>query len=645
MTTAYGRLLFRGAVASIISMCLCCSLQPKPLASSTSPLASSSTAIPPHEGTNATGAPRLPPTVAASSSQESTAVVAIENAPCEQIKAQLDQLTPEQRSRALAKMCGIFEEKKGPTEDDLRRERASGLEQLNRRFRPVLAKRTTYRAKAKPVLVVHLYLGDGWGCAQLHDDSTYCWQASPPGTQVATIKAEHVPWLDDRSLGAGPDRICTREVGYDYRCWRAPEFMSLDRTWRKPDPKSVNPNMTWVVSTHGGDSLVDGQPVSHGAWHGCSSSWCWNPAAPQSVVKLCRVGGTVIPCAGVDEATLREFDDRPNLGSSIVGDLFACRRWNDKLECLGASRDGFFGTAEECPKELFTSWPTKSGPVAAPNAKCANKPVRVGSSRFFGDEASASSRGICIGDQDVNTHNEDGSLKVKYHCFGAVTPFQPGLSSIQLGLGDEPSACALNTAGEVLCWGHGYTNSSARSVSIEFAIPKSDPIVAWQGKGRFHTSCQNHRNCTKSAPPLPACREGLKPLRLSDVFKRAEELKDTSLALSGTLGMSDVVSDQDAIQCGPYEADGITPDVKRGGGFGDDYCCIEAHGPVVVADSNGYLPLEGILCSGDRSQMCCNIPVLGQRVVVTGTLVWRDYVAMLGPSWALADPEICQLNP
>ena len=596
--TAQGHRLFRGAVVGFTCLCLC-------LASAAEP----------------------------------------QSVRCNLPKAQLEKLTPEQ----LPKGCDIVDNDSGekkeqePTQDDLRRERAFSLEQLQApHFRPVVAKPTGYRAKAKPISVNQLYLGDGWGCARLHDEATYCWQVPAPGTHTGPVKAEHIAWLDDQHMGVGSDRICTRELRNEYRCWRAPEFMALPHTWRKPDLKSVAQNLTWGITNENGDSLVDRQPVTHGAWHGCSGGWCWNPLEPQSVVKLCRAGSTVVPCSGVNEATLREFDERPNVGDHIVGDLFACRRWNDKLECLGASRDGFFGSAAECPRELFTSWPTIAGPVVAPNAKCARKPVRVGKGRFLGNDASASPRGICIGSEDVS-----GAAGIDYQCFGAVTPIQPGLTSIQLGLGDEPSACALDPAGNVLCWGHGYTESAKgnKSVSIEFDIPKSGPIVAWQGSGKFHAGCQIERNCTRSAAPLPVCAPGLASLSLSNVFKRMEELKDNPVSVAGTLGISGVVSDQVGMQCGPYESDGITPDIKRGGGFGNDYCCQEAHGPIVVTASNGFLPLEGVMCSGDRSRLCCNVAVLGQKVIVTGTLVWRDYVAMLGPSWALSNPEICEIHP
>ncbi len=557
---------------------------------------------------------------------------------CKAVMAHLNQIPAEHRASSLAKACGI---PIVPNDDQLRTERMRSLQDLVRHdFHPLVATPIAYRAGARPILVERIELGDGWGCARLHDHATYCWQVPEVGTKPGPIKAVHIPWLDDQWIGFGPDRICTRELRNEFRCWRAPEFMSFPRTWSKPSSQVLDPKLSWeVLQPVNRTQMRDLQPVAHGPWHGCSASWCWGSEKPDLEAKFCRAGDTVVPCSLVRKDVLQAFDDRPNIGDSIVGDLFACRRWNDQLECLGANRDGWFGTAAECPPELLTSWPTAAGPLQAPHAKCAREPVRVGTGSFSGNNASASPRGVCIA-------KEGDSPSVSIECFGAIKPVEPGLTSIVLAPSDEPSACAVTKAGGVRCWKHGYTGAAGgkASVPIEFDIPRSGTILAWQGKGRFHADCLIDRNCTKATQVLPICDAKQGPLELSDVFMRAEALNGTRIVVTGALGISDVISDQVGMECGPYEADGMTPDESRGGGHGSDYCCQEAQGPVVLATRNGYLPLEGVLCSGDRSRMCCNVPARGQKVLVTGTLVWRDYVQSLGPSWALAQPEICEVR-
>jgi hypothetical protein len=556
---------------------------------------------------------------------------------CEGIMFDWKGLSEKQREALHQKFCRPSPTEAGtnavsPERLEWRRDRAESRPH----FQPYFAKPIGRRAGARPINAAHLYLGDGWGCAEVHDQSLYCWETPKQVPQTGTsIQAVHVPWLDGQPwIGAGPDRICTSD-GAGSRCWRAPQFLNLPRTWQRSDPSTLAADLSWYFDKYGTHVEIDRTPVKHGAWHGCSQHWCWGAAEPPTSIKLCQAGALVMPCSIVPQVTLAEFEKWPSSGSPIVGDLFACNR-RDGLECLGASRDGFFGTAEECPPELFTAWPTAAGPVAAPHAKCSRKRVRIGgTSVFFGNDASASPRGLCLDDPDELRRDP-------FKCFGLFDNPDPSMQVV-VGLGDEPSACGITDAGKVVCWGAGYTREHEPPIAIEFDVPKSRRAVAWDGKGPYHRDCAINRNCTKTVSPLPTCVQSQVRVSLTTLLDNPEQLEGKRVTVTGRLGLSSIVSNQVYVWCGPFEKDGVTPDIKRGGGYAD-FCCLEAHAPIVVTSGHDYLPLEHLNCTGDTSRVCCNLPVLGQNVEVTATLAWRDYVLDLGPSWVLAQPEICEVR-
>src|SRR6185295_8018623 len=84
---------------------------------------------------------------------------------------------------------------------------------------------------------------------------------------------------------------------------------------------------------------------------------------PQSLV----VAGDLFTCAMAAPAARAT---PAASGAVATGDVTA-------LSCWGASRDGFFGAAADCPGRLRDAWPTRAGPVVAPRAACASAPIAV----------------------------------------------------------------------------------------------------------------------------------------------------------------------------------------------------------------------------------------------------------------------------
>lgn len=500
------------------------------------------------------------------------------------------------------------------------------------------AKPAEYRDDAKPPSASRIRLGDGWGCAELADRSYYCWEA-PSGDvrSRAPVLANHVAWLDDTRTSAGPDRICRRNVD-GARCFRAPEFMrdrgSLART---PGSQASDNEASWALPAADlRDPLVDATPVQHGAFRGCSDGLCWGPqdGAPAASpdLKLCRHQQLVVPCAVAESQALSEFHRLGLNGPTMIGDLFGCARTHRGLLCIGASRDGLFGTQAACPPELRSAWPTATGTVPAPMARCSRTPVPLRSGPTFGNKDSAGPRGVCA---EELTSSSKGLLESlahphwpELHCFGAVWLPKLLLSQVEVGLGDEPSACGIDRKGQVHCWGARYSERGHAARPIEFVVPKAPAMVVGVA-GPFRHSCGINRNCGRSAESLSRCRPGTPNRTVHDVFEAAESLEGQIVAVRGELGVANISQAHDAIVCD--------------GGEGS-YCCASGAAQVVVRDQARQLFIEGSTCTGDISRLCCNRGALGQPVIASGRLTWRRWVEGAGEAWTLAEPELCEVD-
>ena len=382
-----------------------------------------------------------------------------------------------------------------------------------------------------------------------------------------------------------------------------------------------------------------------GTWHGCVSTQdgktaCWgrNDVGQLGHVSpdTCRVGGATVACTRSPRETAA-----PKRGGLIAGDQYTCAA-GDGLWCWGGSRDGVFGTAAACAPAVRLAWPTRAGPVAAPNATCAPVPVRVPgfsdadagrpspawqnarrfvkTSRGF-EQFSVGPRGVC------------GVAYGKARCRGAVpTPVMPAgspedLAGVVVSAGDRPSACAnAEQRRKVICWGAGYSPESdpARPVEIDFAEGTSSgaPVVDFPPRppaGEWPRQCLVHRACPEAPPPLPTCAARADTPAWADLRPRAAGLVGTRISVRGALAVGRPIRG-----CASHD------------------CCqsIGERGIVVGVtdlDADGALSLAGLSCKGDDSRLCCSAPAYGQQVRVEGKLARSgrsDYV--------LQSPQICQ---
>ena len=215
-----------------------------------------------------------------------------------------------------------------------------------------------------------------------------------------------------------------------------------------------------------------------------------------------------------------------------------------------------------------------------------------------------------------------------------------------VGLGDEPNACGVTSQGQVYCWGAEYSLDAARTraVPVRFDVPTRGATAVWTGKGPFHRDCGIFRNCARTSQALPACPSTTADAGMSQVLASAEGLEGQVITVQGVLVLANILSDWVGVSCGPFLADGMTPDRARGGGSGD-FCCLQAKAPIAVSDGEDQLVIEDMMCGGDSSRLCCNIPVLGQRVAATGKLSFRSSIrGVVDRGWVLTEPRLCEVR-
>lgn len=508
---------------------------------------------------------------------------------------------------------------------------------MNGRVGALTATPVAYRPEAKPLPAVKIHLGDGWGCAVLADRSSYCWES--PASDLGSggpILAQHVAWLDDKRTSSGPDRICSRDLD-GARCFRGPEFIRNRESLAQEPRDRASDDTSWALTLTGWKStLIDPTPVRHGAFRGCSEGLCWGPrnAPPgaSSELRICHHNELAAPCEVAGSAELAAFYELGINGPTMIGDLFGCSRTHRGLLCIGASRDGLFGTQAACPPQLLSAWPTATGTVAAPNARCSRTPTPLKGGPTFGNNESAGPRGVCVEELTSRLNGLQGLWTEanwpKLECFGAVWLPKLALSQVQVGLGDEPAACGIDRQGQVHCWGARYSERGRPARPIEFAIPTGPAMVVGVA-GPFHARCGFNRNCGRNAEKFPPCAQGVPSRTVHGVFDDPKSLEGQVLTVRGELGVANISGGESAIVCE--------------GGQGS-FCCGSGSAQIAVRDESSQLIIEGLTCTGDISRLCCNRAPLGQPVLVSGRLTWRGWVEGLREVWTLAAATVCEVN-
>ncbi|MGH7272671.1 MAG: hypothetical protein ACREJ3_19750, partial [Polyangiaceae bacterium] len=129
--------------------------------------------------------------------------------------------------------------------------------------------------QSSPSRATSVILGEGWGCAAFRSEAGatwQCWEAGP------APRAWSVPWLKNRSITSGPDRVCEfARPGLTFRCWQRPargdvEGRELPASWEWLNPNHAAWNDALSRSDRIGATFVGG---TFGCVQGTKSGSVW----------------------------------------------------------------------------------------------------------------------------------------------------------------------------------------------------------------------------------------------------------------------------------------------------------------------------------------------------------------------------------
>jgi hypothetical protein len=494
---------------------------------------------------------------------------------------------------------------------------------------------------AQPAHATGVIVGEGWGCAPFGTPAEVTWQCwDAPGPGSGSPRAWTVPWLKNRALQAGPDRVCEfARPALTLRCWHRPmrgegEGRELPANWEWLNPnhtkwedsysrsdrvalalvggtfaclQATNHDSVWCLGDNGFGQLGGSSPipapdapaedpafVQHlwpawslavGTWHACAM------AAPRGLAQ-----GGHIACWGrgdagqlgarapdrcvVDGATI-PCARSPQHGPDFT-DAMAVLRAGDLFTCL-SNRDGI--SCWGASRDGFFGEPG-SCPETLRNAW----PTLQGSVQA--PLATCSLEPVRI--PNVTGFQQSFQVAPRGLCFddhdrgvqclgGIRTPRGGVGRAMTMSPGRDASACGLRDGG-VVCWGEAYSASSALDVPVPVVFEPFAPIRETAVSGPSDSSgwsagCLIRQGCAFGPAPLSPCAPSVKSRAWSEVLPEADTLAGQVVSVRGPLGVGMVFS----TMMGCSASDGRA-------------CCNHAGGPVVMGGSRDAGARGLLLC-------------------------------------------------
>jgi len=149
------------------------------------------------------------------------------------------------------------------------------------------------------------------------------------------------------------------------------------------------------------------------------------------------------------------------------------------------------------------------------------------------------------------------------------------------------------------------------------------PPAKPRAKQDWQANCRIQKKCLPEPQAIPACDANVPQRPWVDVVSEGEALLGKEVAVSGTIGLS-LLKKTGSGACPPGA------------------CCHTLEMQIVlVGEPAGSLPLNGLVCSGDDSALCCSVPAEGESVVARGRL---QKGAPGVSKWRLNDPQLCLID-
>ena len=532
-----------------------------------------------------------------------------------------------------------------------------------------------------PPIAMSVVVGEGWGCAGFGSEggtTWQCWEAS--GGSPQGPRAWIVPWLKDKALQAGPDRLCEfARPDLTFRCWARPARGDVAGRELPPSWEWLNPNHAawgetysrsdrlgaafvggtfgcvqntrfhglWCLGDDrfaqlGGSSPVprpdagreDAAFVQHiwpamtavlGTWHGCAV------AAPAGLAhdpyvacwgrgdhgQLGAPARDKCTADGVTVACARS----PQRGPGIH-DPFEALGLGDLFTCLGTMKGIWcWGASRDALFGVPGSCPLElrnAWPTLHGNVPAPRASCASDPTVVIPDVGNTFPRFI-VGPRGL-CFDRAGTLE----CLGGVpTPAGGRVGHVGISPGPDASACGLRDGG-VVCWGEGYSPPGALDTPVPIVLEAEQPVGATAIVGGdpapWGPGCLIHRGCTLAPAALTPCAPDVKARDWSEVLASADTLSGQTVSVRGALGVGG--GSETMVACGHN-------------------CCNHAGESVVLGGASSTLGLDGFFCTGDESAQCCNAPAYGQTVLATGRL---EPIASVHPgtsAWKLGGASLC----